>query len=84
MEMYSKKSIIKKVYLMDREIYSVLVSALWNVDANTYLSVMSVIEYVEKWLDDVCNNGHFSRWTSQGQYLAVKTDKVLEKIYTQF
>lgn len=80
--MYSKKSILKKVYQIDHEIYTVLVSALYHVDAKTYLSVMSVVGYVETYLDDMCNNGHFSRWTSHGQHLAVATDQVLEMIFT--
>lgn len=84
MEMFSKKSILKKVYKLDHEIYSVLTSALYNVDEKTYLSVMSVIDHVEEYIDDMCGNGHFSRWTSHGQYLAAKTDKCLEMIYTKF
>lgn len=84
MEMVAKKSILRKAYKIDHEIYSVLVSALYSVDNNTYLSVMAVIGYVEAYLDEMCDNAHFSRWTSHGQHLAVATDQVLAIVYTKF
>ena len=49
--------------------------------------IYEIVPKVEQYLDQYCNNGHYSRWTSFGNSLyqdAVELEKKLNKIYNDY
>ena len=54
--------------------------SLVDIMPDEYMELDEIIPYVERWLDENCSNGHFSRWTDRGDSIIFQADDFVERL----